>query len=444
MKRFMKLFAVILAATMGVMLAACSDPTSKRNAYDVAVDMGYEGSPGSWYTDTISSGTKEHRLYEEAKKDGYEGSFVDFLKEIGRYTSGGIDSALMSTVSIVTKYRSTVTYPGIFGNSYQTLSSAGSGVIYALDSVNGNAYIITNYHVVYNIYSTGDEKIPHVSDDITVYLYGGEISSRGIAAEFVGGAMAYDLAVLKISDSELLRKSSALPAVFGNSDAISLGQDVYAVGNPNAEGISAVRGVVSVDAEYIDIELADKSGISSLLEIRTDAPINHGNSGGGLYDASGSLIGIVNARTEAIGVEHFGYAIPSNLVASIVQNIIDNSAANSSHGAMRAILGITVRVTDTQGIYDENTGSAYILETVMVDSVDIGQIAFGNLQSGDVLYSVQVGERDPMVITRMHVLTNAMFTVRKGNTVKIVVARGEELVTVELTFSENGDFQLFD
>lgn len=444
MKRFMKVFAVIFAASMSVMLAACSGPTLNRNPYDVAVEMGYEGSPGNWYTDTISSDTKEHRLYEEAKKEGYEGSFVDFLKEIGLTASGGIDSALMSTVSIVTRYRSTVTAPGIFGDSSKIYSSAGSGVIYSLDHTKGDAYIITNYHVIYSSYSAGNEKIAHVSDDITVYLYGCEIASRGITAEFVGGAKAYDLAVLKISDSKLLRESSAFAASIGNSDAISVGQDVYAVGNPNADGISAVKGVVSVEAEYIDIELADNSGTTNLLEIRTDAPINHGNSGGGLYDAGGNLIGIVNARSEAIGVENFGYAIPSNLVAAVVQNIIDNSAANSSHGAMRAMLGIAVRVSDRQGVYDEDTDRAYILETVTVDSVEIGQIAYGKLLAGDVLYSVQIGDRDPMIITRMHVLTNVMFSVRKGNTLKIVVSRGEGLVTVELTFSENGDFQLFD
>ncbi len=442
MRKYGKVFtAFILSGALIMSLTACSTGSS-RNPYEVARELGYDGTQGSWMSQNVGSSTEIEKLYEAAKADGYAGSFVDFLKEIG-YTTNyapGVNEALMSSVMVVSNFERLK--EGLFGNSTEEYSSVGAGVIYSLDKEKGNAYVITNYHVLYSSSSLGRETIAHMSDNIDLYLYGGVVKGRAVEASYVGGAMEYDIAVLKVENSTLLKESPACAITAADSDAVVLGETVYAVGNPNAEGFSVSSGVVSVDVEYIDVKLADDSGTTSMLEMRTDAPINHGNSGGGLFNREGKLVGIVNARSEKSGVENFGYAIPSNLALAVAQNIIDNSLINKSKGALRAMLGVTVQVVDSQGVYDKELNKAYVMQSVAVQEVSLSGAAQGKLRKGDVLYSIQIGDGKQRIITRMHMLTNALFDVRKGDVVKVTVARGTETVTVEITFDQNVDFTL--
>lgn len=436
--------ALIMAGGLVLVAPACGGGNSlRRNPYSVATGLGYEETIGKFMAETQGSSTESYRLYEDAKKDGYSGSFVDFLKELGSASDPvtATNRALMSTVMVVCNFERNSS--SIFGQNSEAYSAMGGGIIYSLDREKGDALVLTNYHVIYNEASKGTTK-SKVCEDIDLYLYGGVTSERKIDATYVGGAMQYDIAVLKIEGSEELKNSSCVAATIGNSDAVSVGEKVYAIGNPDASGFSVTSGVVSVDAEYIDIDLADGSASVSMLEIRTDAPINHGNSGGGLYNERGELVGIVNARSERSGVEHFGYAIPVNLAIAVGQNIIDNSRVNSSQGALRAMLGITVSTTDKQGVFDEDAGRAYILETVTVQDVSLGTVSFGKLHKGDVLYSVKIGDGPERIITRQHILTTALFDVRKGDTVKLTVSRGEETVTLEFEFADDKYFNIYD
>ncbi len=198
-----------------------------------------------------------------------------------------------------------------------------------------------------------------------------------------------------------------------------------------------------MDKEYIDIKSADETRTLSLLEIRTDATVNHGNSGGGLFNADGKLIGIVNAKREEDGVEGMGYAIPSNLAVAIVQNVIDNSAVNQSLGAARATLGITMKIQSSKCVYNEDTCRTYIMETLVVDSVTKGSVSEGKLNTGDVLYSIKVGDGKEKIITRMHIPSTELFNVRKGDTVTIVVLREDVPVSVELMFDEDSKFTVY-
>lgn len=418
--------------------------------YEIATELGFDGTEGNFFASLESSASRARALYEEAKKDGYTGSFVDFLKEINAGSANetlSVNSALTSVVSIECGFKRTkASNIPYMPSTEEAVTSAGAGVIYSLDKSAGDAYIITNYHVVYDAESTGKETIAHVSDDITVYLYGGEIKSGAIEASFVGGAKDYDIAVLQIDDSDVLKESAAHAVTFADSDAITVGETVYAVGNPSGSGISATSGIVSVDAEYISMERLDATSSNDTvqhLEIRIDASVNHGNSGGGLFNAEGKLIGIVNAKTEKTGVEGMGYAIPSNLALAVAQNVIDNSKLNSSKGAFRATLGVTVSVVDSKGVYDEASGKTYISETTQIQSVTAGGAAQGKLRAGDTLYSVTLGGKE-IVLTREHKLTTVLFNVRKGDTVQFKVARGGEIETVEITFSSDGYFTLFD
>jgi len=442
--------AGLLAATMTVGLCGCElfdsvdgAQTTTTSPYDVATELGYDGSEASWlanlYGEEGSSSLRD--AYAEAQKEGYTKSFLEFLKEymtVAEDDSFGVNRALASVVTVRCGFSQK---SGGYRPTTEKVTSSGAGVIYSLDKDNGNAYIITNYHVVYNVNSVGTETIAHISDEINLFLYGyAEQTQNAVKASFLGGAMEYDIAVLKVENSDVVKKSTAREFVAANSDAISVGQTAYAIGNPDGKGISATRGIVSVDAEYITMNSIDETSTVSMLEIRIDAAVNHGNSGGGLFNADGKLIGIVNARTEEEGVEAFGYAIPSNLAVAVAQNIIDNSAFGKS--ASRATLGITLSKADSKGVYDPETGLNYIEDTIKVESVQSGTAASSALKAGDLLYSFTLNDKET-VLTRYHMVATYLFNIRKGDVVTVKLYRGGELVTAEIAFDKNSYFTTF-
>ena len=450
-KRWLACTSLLVAAVMSVALAGCSmfglTTADGNTPSKVAVSGGAADSREEFLA---AQGTPSglRQLYEEAVADGYTGTYIDFLKEIGA-TSADPSASANAAVNTVTGIECAFTeYVQTASGrpTSQTVHSAGAGVIYSIDKTVGDAYIVTNFHVVYNVDSVGSETVSHVSDNIIVYLYG---SSETIPATYVGGSINYDIAVLRVEDSQVLKESSASAAKVADSDSVSVGERVYAIGNPEGDDISVTSGVVSVDAEYINITAADESTPLSLLEIRTDAAINHGNSGGGLFNASGELVGIVNARDEGDGVTGFGYAIPSNLATAVARSIIDNANAGSNDkGATRATLGVTVQIESSEGLHDPLTGKMYIEESVIVRSSS-GVGAEMGLNVNDTLISAKITNAEGTVIaekalTRMHMLSTLLFDVRKGDTLTLVVSRNGE--TVELTphtFTSESEFTLF-
>ena len=303
MKKFTAFVAAVVCAAAAFTFAGCDNPFQKSSA-----PSEYEQMLSSPSTLPV---THEWQLYEEACAMGYGGTFTEFLTEIGIHQSddtAAINLALTSVVCIECT----------FGTGTRATGSLGSGVIYSLDKSAGDAYIITNYHVIYDKDKTGAYSF---ADNIDVYLYGGYVSARRISATFLRGEINYDIAVLKVSGSKVLKDSSARAATIGDSTAIKEGERVYALGNANGEGFSVTGGVVSVPLETITDNLRADQQTITLPEIRIDAAINHGNSGGGLFNSKGELVGIVNARSENItGV---GYAIPTATVIPVVGRVIN-------------------------------------------------------------------------------------------------------------------------
>ena len=250
--------------------------------------------------------------------------------------------------------------------------------------------------------------------------------------------------MLAVEGSAALSASSAAEAVAADSGSLTVGEDVSAIGNAGGYGLSVSQGVVSVLGEYINVASSDESRTLTLYGIRTDATVNHGNSGGGLFNETGELVGIVNARSEEDGVVAFGYAIPANRALLIAQNIIDN--ADYSQGALCASFGgISVITYASHALYHEETGKTYLEEKIVVRGVPGGSAAAKmGLDVNDTLLSVRIERGGETVragaITRSCTLSELMFSVRLGDTVCLRVSRDGQPVELSYTFGSVRDF----
>ena len=315
-------------------------------------------------------------------------------------------------------------------------SSGGSGVIYKLDARSGTAFILTNYHVVYSNSSYGRGT---VSNDIKIYLYGMEQEAYGISATFVGGSPNYDIAVLRIDNSDILKGAAergAVAAVDVQGDKeVVVGQSAIAIGNAESLGITVTSGIVSVDSEYIEMTAIDGSGSVDFRVIRIDSAVNSGNSGGGLFNSEGKLVGIVNAKIAQSDVENIGYAIPVAVVRAVADNIIHYCNDNDETAVKRPIMGITVQATDPITTYDTSSGTLVRSETVKVTEIDDTAVANGHFTEGDVIKSITVGNKT-VEVTRLHHLIDTILDARVGESVsfKVVGTNGQERIeTITVT-----------
>ena len=352
--------------------------------------------------------------------------------------SRAVANGLRSIVSVYCKYTYTTTYP--WGGTTVTgeAESAGAGVIYSL-TTDGSAYIITNFHVVY--YSDSDTE-NNISDRINVYLYGMENTVYSIPATYIGGSSTYDVAVLRVNKSDVLKsaveRGVVKPVTVANSDLLVPGDTAIAIGSPNGEtvaGISATTGIVSVDSEYINMSTVDGNVAVTHRVIRTDAAVNPGNSGGGLFNARGELIGIVHARSTDSVLEGVGYAIPSNIVIAVANNIIDNCDGKENESVLRPILGISTGVTALTTEYDAESGKIIKKETLIVSEIVAGGLSEGKLMVGDEIKAIRIDER-AITVTRSYMVVDFMLNARVGDVVSLDVIREGEPITVNITITE--------
>ncbi len=444
-----------------------------ESAYDIAVRNGFSGTEKEWLEylkgndgmngkdASITAGD----LYAEAQKKGYTGSYFDFLEDYFSVSkeTGVSKNALFGTVSVYCRFdvqNTSFTYrSGGYQTGTQIAMTAGSGAIYSINKEEGSAYIVTNYHLVYNVASQQG-----ISDDILVYLYGSEVKGTefytddfveqenltgvpdyrgmGIEATYVGGSQHYDIAVLYVENSEILKNSNAVAVDFADSNEVVAGQAAYAVGNAKSKGISVTKGVVSVDSENLVMELLDNSGeYASFRVMRVDAAINSGNSGGGLFDDEGKIIGIVNAKSTVINVENIGYALPSNVVKYIVENILYyKDSANKNADVRKCMLGITISSCQSSAVMDASTGKVKIKEKIKVVEISSGSLSDGKLKAGDVLVSVKihhVGDPESVYeeheVDRSFIIVDLMLTMRTGDTLTITYDRTEGQDTIRGT-----------
>lgn len=336
---------------------------------------------------------------------------------------------LLSSVSLVATFEERVLFAGMLVRTDE-FTQSGSGVIYKLDKERGEAYVITNYHVVFNDESS---TVSTISKDITLRLFGMESEKYEIPAKFIGGSIQYDLAVLKVSASPILMASAATAVTVADSNLVAVLDQVIAIGNPDAEGISATVGHVNVDSEQIKVKISDNTAPVPLRVMRIDNAINPGNSGGGLFNQRGELIGIVNAKD--MDEDNMSYAISSNSAKYVADNIIYHYNGKNASSVMEADLGLTLEAKELYVSYDEKTGCVYKCERVAVSGVSMRSAAKGLLQVGDVINHITV-DGVKYDVTRIFHAEECLLNARAGSTVKYNVTRGGEVTEVVITVTQ--------
>lgn len=266
----------------------------------------------------------------------------------------------------------------------------GSGVVYSEDG-----YVVTNNHVVEG------------AGAVEVRFADGTVGE----AEVIATDPTQDLAVVQVSGVDDMQ-----PIDFGDSDALQVGDATVAIGSPlGLEGtvttgiVSALNRSMSVSSEQQRDPNAGQS-LSGLIQ--TDAAINMGNSGGALVNGSGELIGINTAiLSPESGNVGLGFAIPSNTVDDVVEQLIENGSVEQGY------LGVSV--TDTQG------NGAMVLAVEADSPADAA-----GLQEGDVIVSI-----DDAPVTSASEVVSAVQSKASGDTVSITYVRDGEERTAEATLS---------
>jgi len=315
---------------------------------------------------------------------------------------------------------------GLFGSDESNSSSndstletvsEGSGVIYKKSG--DTAYIVTNNHVV-----EGQKELQVVLADGTK-----------VTATLVGTDSYTDLAVLKISSSKV-----TTVATFGDSSALKVGEPAIAIGSPlgSEYANSVTEGIISSLNRQVT-STNDEGEAISINAIQTDAAINPGNSGGPLINIEGQVVGINSSKiasssssSSGVSVEGMGFAIPSNDVVTIINQLEENGKIT------RPALGISMY--DLSSISSEQQEKILKVPSTMTQGVVILNVANGTpaekagLEKYDVITKI-----DGKDITSTTELRAALYAKSVGDTMKITFYREskEKTVTVELTVDQS-------
>ena len=383
-----------------------TDGADGKSAYDIAVENGFVGTEAEWLESLKGQDGKDGTISSST-------SLVDYKVAINK--------GLLSAVAIKSQFTKLV-------DSVSTqYTMAGSGVIIQDDKSTGTAYILTNYHVLYDKNDTDGN-----ADKITCYLYGQyNISNYGMVATLIGGSMEYDIAVIKIQ-SDTYKNSIAEPVTVKNSEEVNIGDNIVLIGNPMGYGFSATTGTVSVPSEVASVEQPNGLSYDNRL-IRVDAPVNGGNSGGGMFDIDGNLIGIVKAKIVKEGIENIGFIIPSNVAYALGMNIIQNCDGSTNKNAKVVNLGVAVTISSSSMIKDEN-GNVKIVEGVRVSSVDSTSIFYNKLLASDTVKEIIVNGTT-YAITRTYQVEELLFNLNVGDSITFVVTRSGVNYTYTATFT---------
>ena len=309
----------------------------------------------------------------------------------------------------------TVSYQTFWGTQQQESQSAGSGIIIKQDDK--YLYIATNNHVVAN------------AESLTVQFCDNET----VSCEVKGTDAADDLAVVKVALSSI--KADTLKQIkvasVNDSDELTVGQGVIAIGNALGYGQSVTNGIISALGRSVSVQ-DETTGetVTNNNMIQTNAAINPGNSGGALLNAQGEVIGINSAKYSDTSVEGFGYAIPMSDAMPIINQLIEREKVDESQKAFLGIQGQDIS-SDVAQAYNMPEG-VYVYQVVSGSAAENAGI-----RQGDI-----ITEFDGQSVSTMSQLKELMTYYKSGQKVKVKLERlgnGYEEQTVEVTLlSQSG------
>lgn len=299
------------------------------------------------------------------------------------------DVASQVTASVVKIQTEIAVYSNRLGQSVE--QGAASGVILTKDG-----YIITNNHVIEN-----SNKITVITTDEKQY-----------SAAVVGADKQADIAVLKINATDLT------PAVLGSSSSLKVGDRAIIIGNPLGElGGTLTQGIISA----LDRQITFDGQIMNLLQ--TDAAVNPGNSGGGLFNDSAELVGIVVAKSVSTEVEGLGFAIPIDDIKTTIENIINGKSAQAGGKIYIGISAVDISTNQLAAQYNLSQKGVYIAQ--VYDNTSAQQ---AGLKSGDLITGIDGEEISNFTQFKQIINKHAA-----GDKIEMTIIRNNSAKTVEIT-----------
>lgn len=331
--------------------------------------------------------------------------------------SGSVSEIAKNAMSEVVSITNTIRYQqygySIFGQSgEQEAAASGSGVI--IGKNDSELLIVTNNHVIED------------STALSVQF----VDGKSYDAEIKGTDSDVDLAVIAIPLSSISQDTlnNISFAKYGDSDSVSVGDQVVAIGNALGYGQSVTTGIISAKNRDISTEGGTESGL-----LQTDAAINPGNSGGALLNMNGELIGINVAKYSDTTVEGMGYSIPSKKVKEIVEGLSKRTTRAKVSQEEKGYIGIQGKTVDSSisEAYNMPQG-IYIFKLLTGEGIDNSA-----LQEKDIITKF-----DGQSVASLEELSGLLSRYKAGEKVEVTVQRlsgkGEyEEKTVSVTLGKN-------
>lgn len=358
-KGFLVLFSILCLITIGFSIVAIANDVEKEEN---------ETGVGDIYSNIIKTMSQTGNQDEEFS-----------IRDIATLTKNSIVEISTETVVWGTRLGQYVS------------EGAGSGII-----ISNDGYIVTNNHVIED------------ARKITVTLNNGE----SYEAETIGTYSENDIAVIKIDATDLQ------PVVLGDSDKLCVGDTAVVVGNPlGSLGGTVTNGIISALDREIDL------GDTTMNLLQTNAAVNPGNSGGGLFNGRGELVGIIVAKSAGSDIEGIGFAIPIN-------DVKDDISELKTYGYKRGRVQLGVSLID---ISDSMKAMMYRLDStgVYIQSVDSNSDAGrAGIKAGDRVISI-----DDKKIESGNDVKKSIQEKYPGDKISIKVMRNgrEKTINVELT-----------
>lgn len=263
-------------------------------------------------------------------------------------------------------------------------TGSGSGVIYTKDG-----YIITNYHVV------GDD-----AQSVTVTLFSGE----ELPATYIYGDESLDISVIKIEKDDCTHVEIC-------NDGLKYGEQIIVIGNALGNGFTLTSGYVSAPER----EVTFSGTYETMTLVQIDAAVNNGNSGGGLFNTAGQLVGIVNAKlsgTTSAGasIDNIGFAIPMSTVLRCINDL-------SEYGYVTGVARLGVQVQN----YIQLGGYQYTGVNVIAGVTPGGSAELAGIKAGDIIYAI-----NGQTVDSFSTLKKMLTAYSVGDTVEFTVYRPNE------------------